>query len=224
MTSLQLYRWSGLALLVGMVLSIISTVGSGILFPNSNDPAAAMSPLNILLSVVGVIGSVAALLGLPALYARSALEGGLVWLVGVVLIAVTGMLFGIFMGLMSAIVFPALAERAPTLFGAGPPPGFLVLFVVGTLANALGALGMGIPMLTKRIYPAWCGYLMLLEAVFAVVGFVVNGPDSGPIGMILNVIAPLPLFVVIGYCGYQLWSHDAAAAAEAPPRVVAQPA
>ena len=223
MSSDQVYRLGGLSLLVGAVLSVISAVVSGIFF-SDNSPQTATNPLNVLLSVVGVIGTALALLGLPAMYARSAREGGWLWLIGVVLIAITGMLFGIFMGLMGALVFPALASMAPTVFGEGPPPAFFVLFIVGTLANAVGALLMGIPMLTKRLYPRWCGYLMLAEVVLAVLGFVLNGPGNSLIGQVLNVLGPLPLFVVIGWAGYELWLGRGLPA-EQPARTVApQPA
>jgi hypothetical protein len=225
MTTGQLYRLSGLALLVGAVLSIVSSVGSGVLFPDNNAPGVATNPLNIALGVVGVLGTVAALLGLPGLYARSAREGGSLWLIGVALIAITGLIFGIFLGMMSVFVIPVLASRAPDLFGDGPPPSFFVLFILGTLTNFLGALLMGIPMLTRRLYPRWCGWLMVAEAVLAVLGFVVNGPSaSGLLSTILNVISPLPLFVVIGYIGYVLWSSRGAPAEAAGRAVVPQPA
>jgi hypothetical protein len=225
MTTVQLYRLSGLALVIGMVLSAVSSIGIGVAFSDTSNPAAATNPLNVLLSVIGVVGAILALLGLPGMYARAADEGGLIWLVGVVLIAITGMLFGIFFGLMSALVVPALASQATNPFGEGPPPSFFALFIVGTLANVFGAILMGIPMITKRIYPRWCGYMMIVEAVLAVVGFFVNGPGpSSLIGQILNVAGPLPLFLVLGWAGYELWSDKASASDVATGSVAAQPA
>ncbi|HLZ28893.1 MAG TPA: hypothetical protein VKV73_16380 [Chloroflexota bacterium] len=79
----------------------------------------------------------AALLGLPGMYARAARKGGLLWLVGVVLIGITGMLFGVFLGLMGALVFSVLASQATDLFTQGPPPAFIALFIVATLATCL---------------------------------------------------------------------------------------
>ena len=65
---------------------------------------------------------------------------------------------------------------------------------------------------------------MFLEAIFAVLGFVLNGPgDTGVLGTILNVISPVPLFVVLGYAGYVMWS-SAREAAEPSPMPAAQPA
>jgi hypothetical protein len=225
MTTVQLYRLSGLALLVGAVLAAIQSVISGILFPDTNNAAAATNPLNILLGVVGLVGTILVLLGLPGMYTRSAREGGSLWLIGVVLIAITGMLFGVFFALMGVLVFPFLAVQAPNLFSEGPPPAFFVFFIVGTLANTLGALLMGIPMLTKALYPRWCGWLMIAEAVLAALSFVINGPSSsGLLSTILNIISPLPLFIVVAYAGYLLWSGRISLAEAAGRAVAPQPA
>ena len=225
MSTATLYRLSGFALVSGAILAALSSVVSGVVFPDSSDPAAATNPLNVLLGLVGVVGTMLALLGLPGMYARAAREGGLVWLVGVILIAFTGMLFGIFMGLLGALVFPVLASRAPDLFGQGPPPSLFPLFIIGTLANVFGGILMGIPMITKQVYPRWCGYMMLVEAVLAVLSFFVNGPGpSSLIAQILNDVSALPLFLVLGWAGYELWAGKAAASGLAPSSVVAQPA
>jgi hypothetical protein len=149
------------------------------------------------------------------MYARAALEGGPLWLVGVVLIAITGMLFGVFMGLLGAIVFPVLASQPTDLFSQGPPPAFFGVFIVANLANVFGALLMAVPMIRRGIYARWCGYVMLAEAVLAIVNFVASGPGSNSlISVILGVISPLPLYLVLGWAGYRLWSTDAAPAME----------
>jgi hypothetical protein len=206
MTSQQLYRLSGLFLLAGAVLGIVSSVASGVLFPDTSNPAVASNPLNVGLGVVGVIGAILALFGLPGLYLARAQAGGVGWLVGCILIALTAVVFGVFVSLTFVVVFPALASQAPNLLAEGPPPSFLPVFIIGTLANALGAALMGWAVLGKRLYPSWCGWLLVLEAVLAVVGFFTNGPSSGGvISQILNTISPLPLFVVLGWIGYLLW-------------------
>jgi hypothetical protein len=225
MTQGQLYRLSGLGLLAGAVLSAISTIVSGVVFPDTNDPAVATNPVNALLGVVGVIGAILALFGLPGMYVYRAREGGLVWLIGVLLIGLTAVLFGIFLSLTFVLVFPAIAAQAPNLLGQGPPPAFFSVFIIGTLANVLGAVLMGLPMLTRRIYPRWCGWLLVLEAVLAAVSFVVNGPSSsGVLSQIVNIISPLPLFVVLGWIGYELWAGRLAPAQVMSSAVTPQPA
>ena len=209
MTTEQVYRLSGGALLTGALLAAISSIASGALLPDPSDPAVASSA-NIALNTLSAVGSLLALFGLPAMYLRHMGSGGAPWLVGVLLIGVTAVLFGIFMNLMGALVFPVLAEEAPQLLQLGPPAGFFVLFIVGGLANFLGALLMGIPMLSKRLYSHWCGIAMLVEAAFALVGFAVNGPNSsGVLAQIFNIVSPLPLFAVLVWAGYELASGAA---------------
>ena len=67
---------SGVAVLIGMLLATVSSVGVGVLFPDTSNPAAAANPLNVTLGVLGVVGAALALLGLAAVYARSAPAGG----------------------------------------------------------------------------------------------------------------------------------------------------
>jgi hypothetical protein len=50
------------------------------------------------------------------------------WLIGVIGIALTAMLFGIFLGLMSVVIFPAFATAAPNLFAEGPPAFAQIVF------------------------------------------------------------------------------------------------
>src|SRR5947209_4815947 len=104
MSAVSLYRLSGIALVVGMLLSALSAIGTGVAFPDNSSPDAATNPLNVLLSALGVAGTMLALLGLPAVYLRAARRGGVMWLVGVVLIGITGMLFGVFFGLLGTVV------------------------------------------------------------------------------------------------------------------------
>jgi hypothetical protein len=225
MTTEQLYRLSGFALVVGAILATVQAVLSGVLFPESNSPAAATSSLNILLSLIGVIGTLLLLLGLPGMYARAAGEGGALWLVGTLLIGLTGILFGVFFGLLSVMVFPVLATRAPDLFGQGPPESFFPFFIIATLANVIGAIAMGVVLLRTRVYARWLAYVMFVEAVFAVLGFVANGPSStGLLSQILNLVSPLPLFLVLGWAGYELWSGKAPASEAIARPTVAQPA
>jgi hypothetical protein len=73
----------------------------------------------------------------------------------------------------------------------------------------VGAALMGIAMLSRHLFPRWCGWLMILEAILAAGSFVANGPNcSGVLSQILNVVSALPLFVVFGWIGYRLWSGE----------------
>jgi hypothetical protein len=83
------------------------------------------------------------------------------------------------------------------------------------VANVLGALLMAVPMITRRIYARWCGYVLLAEAALAVLNFVASGPGATSlVSQVLSVISPLPLFLVLGWAGYRLWSTAEAPAME----------
>lgn len=191
MTNQQLFRLCGLGLVVGAVLSAVSNIVSGVLFPDMADLAAVTSPLNTALGAIGVLGSVCALLGLPGAYARVAREGGVVWLLGCVFLALTGLLFGVFMGLTGIVVFTAIAARAPDLLKDGPPPSFYPVFILGTLFNVLGPVLMAVPIIRRRVmYPTWTGYALLIGALLAVAGIFTTGPASqGALVQILNMVS-----------------------------------
>ena len=75
--------------------------------------------------------------------------------------------------------------------------------------------------------PGFAAYYVLDESdgVLAAVSFFVNGPSSsGALSQIINVISPLPLFVVIGWIGYELWTDKLTAAASLHDAASPQPA
>lgn len=223
-TTDQLYRLGGLGLLLGAVLAAITNIITGVLFPDMGDAAAISNPLNTGLGLLGVVGTTLALLGLPALYLRVAREGGVIWLVGVICLALTGLVFGIFMGLTGAVIMPSIASGAPQVFQAGPPPSFFPIFIFGTFANVLGAALMGFAIITRRLYPRWCGYVLLVGGVLAVLNVFTSGPNPNLLAELLNTVSALPLFVPIGWIGYLLWSRTAAVAELTSRRTVAQAA
>ena len=112
---------------------------------------------------------------------------------------------------------PVLATQAPEVFRGGPPPSLLGVFIIGTVANVVGAVLMALPMITRAIYPRWCGWLLVVSAILTVLSFFANGPSNSTsaVSEILNVVSSLPMFVTFGWLGYQLWSARTAAAAVA---------
>src|SRR5215208_6711014 len=73
-------------------------------------PISAQAGLWVPLNALGALGSALVLLGLPAVYARMAGEGGLPGLVGFALIEVSWVFFGLFLSLYGALVLPWLAD------------------------------------------------------------------------------------------------------------------
>jgi len=101
---------------------VIGNVATSVLFPDVNSPSDAMSALYVPLNLLATVRTILVLLGFPGLYAWRAHEMGIAGLVGAVLIALTGMMCGVFFGLFSVLFQPYLAAQAPQLLsGDGPP-------------------------------------------------------------------------------------------------------
>lgn len=83
--------------------------------------ASAQQDLWVPINLLGVLGAVLVLLGLPAIYVRAAEKTGLAGFLGTALIAVAWMFFGLFLSLYAVIVLPWLAIRAPALVAASAP-------------------------------------------------------------------------------------------------------
>ncbi|HMN28645.1 MAG TPA: hypothetical protein PKE45_10895 [Caldilineaceae bacterium] len=208
MTSLQLFRLGGLGLLAGAFTWTIHIVLRSIITAGA-DPATLYqeglwTPINLL----GVIGAILLLLGLPALYAYIAGPTGWLGLLGMVLIALAWMFFGFFLSLFSVLVAPWLAEQAPELIaGASLPSGFLIAFIVGLLAELVGAVLLAIPFVRGRVSPRWVGYLLPAAALLTVVGNLIapSGPASNLAINLFSNLGPVLLAIAFAYLGFRMW-------------------
>lgn len=201
MTAAQLYRLSGYALVIGAIVSIITTVLQAALFPSNSDVTYANNALYVPLALIGVAGTVLLLLGLPGWYAMHARAAGMSGLVGFVAIFITGVLIPAFFNLFSALIFPYIATQAPQLLSGEGPSGFFAFFIVGTLLQVIGSIGLAIPMLRGRVLPRWPGYALIVSAPLAAVSFFLNGPNVQPSALILilnNLPAVLLLLAFLG--------------------------
>src|SRR5213080_4295792 len=93
MSSTTLYRVSGLALLLGALLFVVSNVLTTILFPGNSLPTQSSSALYVSVSVLSFIGASLLLLGLPGIVVRQAAQAGWLGLVGFILTFLGGLLF-----------------------------------------------------------------------------------------------------------------------------------
>src|SRR5262245_57853370 len=148
MTSSQLFRISGVALLAGSVTFIVHIVlRSGITANAGGDTVAfAKEELWVPINALGVIGAALLLLGLPAMYAGMAGRTGLLGLVGGVLLALGWMFHGLFLSLYSMVVVPWLADQAPALVAASAPLPleFIIAFIAGLIAELIGTVLLAI--------------------------------------------------------------------------------
>jgi hypothetical protein len=98
-------------------------------------------------------------LGLVGLYARQSQAAGLLGLLGfLAAFAGTILLAGFFWS--SAFIAPALANAAPTLLNAGPPPGLTPTFST----FAIGWILFGVASLRTRVYPRVAVIVLIIGA------------------------------------------------------------
>jgi len=108
---------------------------------------------------------------MPAMYARIAGPIGMLGLVGVVLIALEWMFFGLFLSLFSAIVLPWLADMAPPLIdGINQSAGLIIAFIAGLGAELAGTVLLAIPFIRGRAQPRWVGHVLVASALMTVGG------------------------------------------------------
>jgi hypothetical protein len=107
------------------------------------------------------------------------------------------------------LVSPWLAEMAPSLVNdsASVPSGVVVAFVAALLAWFTGSALLGIPFIRGRVRPPWIGYLLLVSAIWVVLGDVVIAPNGPAADVAINLVSnlgPVLLLVALGYIGSQM--------------------
>jgi hypothetical protein len=178
------------------------------------DPATfAQQGLWVPINALGVVGAALVLLGLPILYASLAAPTGWLGLLGMVLIALAWMFFGLFLSLYSVLVAPWLADQAPSLAAAPLPAGVISAYIAALVAECVGCVLLAIPFIRGRMQPRWVGYVLPSAAILTVVGTLLapSGPAANLAINLLSNLGPLLLMGVFVYLGYRLWREDAPA-------------
>jgi hypothetical protein len=209
MSSAQLFKLSGAGLALGALISLVAYTLAGILFPNQNDSTYAANPLYVPLYLVGFVGAMLLLLGLPGLAVAGARRAGLMALLGVVLLILTVAMFGVFFNLLQAIIFPYLAEQAPQIIADDTgPSGFFPFFIIGTLALVVGSLLLALPLVRGRLRSRWAGYALVGTALLAIVSFFLNEPEgpANPLNTLVDLVSTDLLFVALGWLGAELYA------------------
>jgi hypothetical protein len=206
----------GLLVFVGAVAYVAHVVVRSVLTAGADPAVSAQTSLWVPVNVLGALGAALALLGLPAVYARMARQGGLPGLVGFALIEMSWMFFGLFLSLYGALVLPWLAAQAPQLVdgSSSTPSGVVVAFALGLLAWLLGAVLLAVPFLRRLARAWWVGFVLPASALWALVGvFVIapNGPASNLEVNLLSNLGPALLMLALGYLGFQAWAERAPA-------------
>jgi hypothetical protein len=213
MTSTQLFRISGLDLLVGAVGYIVYIVARSGITAGADPVTFYLEGLWVPINALGVMGAILVLLGLPAMYARMAGPAGLLGLVGVVLIALAWIFSGVFLSLFGALAAPWLADQAPALVASSTPlpMGFIIAFIAGVIAELVGTVLLAIPFLRGRVQPQWIGYVLPASALLTLVGDAIapTGPASNLAINLLSNLGPMLLMVALGDLGFRMWSKQA---------------
>jgi hypothetical protein len=215
-TGTRLSGIGGLLVFVGAVAFVLHVVLRSVLTAGVDPVISAQAGLWVPVNALGALGAALVLLGLPAVYARIAGQGGLPGLIGFALIEVSWMVFGLFLSLYGALVLPWLADQVPRLVaGSSPAPlGFVVSFAVGLLAWLLGAVLLAVPFVRGPARARWVGYLLPASALWVLVGsFVIapGGPASNLAVNLLSNLGPVLLLIGLGYLGFRAWAERAPA-------------
>jgi hypothetical protein len=214
MRSSELIRWSGLVLILGLVLLVISSI----IHPLGESGSFVLQPLWVPAHLLGSLGIQLMIFGFIGLYARHAenlgrlgLASFLMTIVGLILTA--GSLFW-FEGIIDPIVTaqdPAIAGQNGGLNGPilGSPT-YLVPFLISGLAWIIGFLLFGVAALRANISPRWASWLLILPAVLSlvigpIVLVVVPLTQGAGGGVISLIIVSIPLAIGLGRLGYALW-------------------
>jgi hypothetical protein len=217
-TNSQLFRIGGLGLFVGAVVFVIHVVSRSLITAGVDPAVSAQEGPWVPINALSAVGAALVLLGLPAVYAWMAGPTGLPGLVGVTLIEVAWMFFGVFLSLYSELVLPWLADKAPSLVAdsAPLPVGFVVAFIIGLVAWFVGAVRSTAPFIGGRVGPRWVGYVLPASALWVVVGDLAIAPSGPAKNLAINLLSnlgPVLLMVGVGYLGFRVWVEHA------PPRL-----
>ncbi len=214
MTSAQLLRASGLALLTGAVLFIVHIVARSAITANAGGITVtfAKDGLWVPINALGVIGAVLVLVGMPAMYARMAGSSGLLGVIGVLLIALGWLFFGLFLSFYSMAVLPWLATNTPLLVdGLNQHPPMLVAFSAALLAEVVGIVLFAIPFVRGRVHPRWVAYVLFASAVMTMGGIFIapSGPATNVTINLLSNLGPVLLMIAIGALALRMWAKHA---------------
>lgn len=201
MSSTTSYRLSGIALIVGSVLTAIYYISNA--FINGNDLTQLAGPVAVYGSLIGFIGSVLVLLGLPGMYVRQAQRAGILGLLGFLFVWYVTLLQGVVVPFTSVTIVPTLVNNPATrslLANQGSGFSFGPFFLVSLVGQTVGILLLAIATLRAKIFPRWIAWLLIATLVLGVVTFLPFIP-----GLLGGVPPVLGSVAIAGYGYALLW-------------------
>jgi len=197
MSSVTLYRASGLALLLGFLLILSGFVLRALAIPGVPTPTQEASALFVCLQVLIFSGLALMLFGWLGIVARLAELSGWLGLAGALLFFLGGVV-RVGIDAVNWLAAPWLAVHAPPKVaaevGSGTPEVYVASFVAISLVLG-GAVLAELAMLRARMFAAWAGGLMIVAAaLYLVVDYFVS--FSNPFFSYIVGYVSLLLFVV----------------------------
>jgi hypothetical protein len=204
MSSRILFRSSGLALILGSLIFVVSTPlasgGAGV--------SAYANPLLLPARVGQMVAGALLLIGLPGLYLRQAGQAGKL---GFISFAMTFLGNAAHWNLLPVLSFAEvlLAGRPETQALVAAQGGldvgalFMGYFAVSSLTFYLGVILLGIATLRARVFPRAAAALLIISPIITFMVLPTGLADQSPV-----VAAVIAVMFVSGFvwCGYTLWA------------------
>jgi hypothetical protein len=190
------YRLSGLALIIGSVLSIIYSVSEA--FIGGPFPEALAGSVAVIGSLIGFIGSALVLLGLPGVYTRQMKPAGILGLLGFLFVWYVILFQGVLIPFTSVTVVPVIVTDAASrhLLANGPFASFDPFDYVNMMGATFGVLLLAIATWRARVFPRWTAWLLIVTFVLNTASLIPFIP--GALGNIALVFGALT-FAGLGY-------------------------
>lgn len=214
MSSTQLFRVSGISLLLGALINLIAALL--VFFVNTSftaSPATFQSPLWSTHYSLSFASIALTLIGLPAFYLRMrGQRGDRLGFFGLLFIV-----FGTFLILGMAgyfvSVLPLVAAKAPQILTASlVSSGFGIFPLGGTLLLTIGTILLGIAVLRAKVFPALVGILLLVWTVLNLANFFLQ---SGLPATLVGLLSAIAWAGAYGWVGLMLVQQSGTTAAEA---------
>ncbi len=203
MSSTQLFRVSGISLLLGALLNLIAALLS--FFVNLSftaPPATFQSPLWSTHYSLFFTALALTLIGLPALYSRlRGQRGDRLGFFGLLFIAL-GTFLVLGMAGYFVSVLPVVAAKAPQIITATlVSSGFGIFPLGGTLFATIGTILLGIAVLRSKVFPSLVGILLLAWVVLNLLNFFLQG---GLLATLVGLLSAIAWAAAYGWVGVML--------------------
>ncbi len=204
MSSRALYRFSGIVLVLGGLLSLASSTIGSILIPDNSPTPAQISSMAWLATEIALFaGLVLILTGFPGGYLRQSTKAGRLGFAGALLLWL-GVLLAATFSMVRLTLWPYLAQNAPKLLpgdNQGPAAGFILWILLPGLLLILGPILLGSASLRAGVFSRGVGILLLASGIINLLSFFV--PPSA-IGEILDPLGDAAFFLALVWIGYTL--------------------